>query len=55
MEEMRQSLGIVTQAMDKLPMGAVRSNNRKYVPPPRAELGTSMEAVIHHLSGGRKV
>jgi len=49
MEEMRQSLGIVTQAMDKLPMGAVRSNNRKYVPPPRAELGTSMEAVIHHF------
>ncbi len=49
MEEMRQSLKIVTQAMDKLPMGPVRSNNRKYVPPPRAELGTSMEAVIHHF------
>ena len=49
MEEMRQSLRIVQQAMDKLPSGAVRSNNRKFVPPPRAELGTSMEAVIHHF------
>jgi NADH-quinone oxidoreductase subunit D len=35
--------------MDRLPYGPVRSNNRKYVPPPRAELGTSMEAVIHHF------
>ncbi len=49
MEEMRQSLRIVQQAIDKLPSGAVRSNNRKFVPPPRAELGTSMEAVIHHF------
>src|SRR3990172_994689 len=37
-EEMRQALRIVQQAMDKLPMGPVRSNNRKFVPPPRAEL-----------------
>jgi NADH-quinone oxidoreductase subunit D len=49
MEEMRQSLRIVQQAMDKLPMGPWRSNNRKYVPPPRAELSYSMEAVIHHF------
>jgi NADH-quinone oxidoreductase subunit D len=49
MEEMRQSLRIVQQALDKLPYGPVRSNNRKYVPPPRSELSTSMEAVIHHF------
>jgi NADH-quinone oxidoreductase subunit D len=49
MEEMRQSLRIVQQALDKLPLGPVRSTDRKYVPPPRAELGTSMEAVIHHF------
>jgi NADH-quinone oxidoreductase subunit D len=49
MEEMRQSLRIVQQALDKLPYGPFRSNNRKYVPPPRSELGTSMEAVIHHF------
>ncbi len=47
--EMRESLRIVRQALDKLPGGAVRSNNRKFVPPPRAELSTSMEAVIHHF------
>jgi NADH-quinone oxidoreductase subunit D len=49
MEEMRQSLRIVGQALDRLPGGPVRSDNRKFVPPPRSELGTSMEAVIHHF------
>ena len=49
MEERRQSVRIVQQALDKLPYGPVRSSNRKYVPPPRAELGTSMEALIHHF------
>ncbi|HEY4667017.1 MAG TPA: NADH dehydrogenase (quinone) subunit D [Anaerolineales bacterium] len=49
MEEMRQSLRIVKQALDRLPKGPVRSNNRKFVPPPRSELGHSMEAVIHHF------
>lgn len=49
MEEMRQSLRIVRQALDKLPDGPTRSNNRKFVPPPRSELGHSMEAVIHHF------
>ncbi|MEX1247508.1 MAG: NADH dehydrogenase (quinone) subunit D [Anaerolineales bacterium] len=49
MQEMHQSLRIVRQALDKLPKGPFRSNNRKFVPPPRAELGTSMEAVIHHF------
>jgi NADH-quinone oxidoreductase subunit D len=47
--EMRQSLRIVEQALNKLPPGPVRSDNRKYVPPPRSELGTSMEALIHHF------
>ena len=49
MKEMRESLKIVEQALDSLPGGPVRSDNRKFVPPPRAELGTSMEAVIHHF------
>jgi len=49
MEEMRQSLRIIDQAINRLPMGPFRSNNRKYVPPPRSELGRSMEAVIHHF------
>jgi NADH-quinone oxidoreductase subunit D len=48
-EEMHQSLRIIQQALDKLPAGPVRSNNRKYVPPPRSEIGVSMEALIHHF------
>lgn len=48
-QEMRQSLRIVEQALNNLPGGPWRSNNRKYVPPPRSELGRSMEAVIHHF------
>ena len=47
--EMRESIRIIHQAIKMLPKGPFRSNNRKYVPPPRAELGTSMEAVIHHF------
>jgi NADH-quinone oxidoreductase subunit D len=49
LEEMRQSLKIVGQALDKLPIGPVRSNNYKFVPPPRSEIGVSMEALIHHF------
>ena len=47
--EMRESLKIIKQALDKLPSGPVQSDNRKFVPPPRSELGTSMEALIHHF------
>ena len=49
MEEMRQSLRIIDQAMNEMPPGLFRSDNRKFVPPPRSELGHSMEAVIHHF------
>jgi NADH-quinone oxidoreductase subunit D len=48
-QEMRESIHIIQQALDKLPEGPVRSSNRKFVPPPRSELGTSMEALIHHF------
>ncbi|MEW5830601.1 MAG: NADH-quinone oxidoreductase subunit D, partial [Chloroflexota bacterium] len=48
-QEMRESLKIVEQALNKLPMGPVRSDNRKFVPPPRSEIGVSMEALIHHF------
>src|SRR5690606_17809832 len=49
-QEMRESIKIIQQAMKRLPKsGPFRSNNRKFVPPPRAELGRSMEAVIHHF------
>lgn len=48
-QEFRESLKIIEQALNKLPMGPVRSDNRKFVPPPRSELGVSMEALIHHF------
>jgi len=47
--EMRQSIKIIQQAMDRLPGGPVRSSNYKFVPPPRSEIGVSMEALIHHF------
>ena len=48
-EEFRESMKIIEQALDKLPMGPVRSDNRKFVQPPRSEIGVSMEALIHHF------
>jgi NADH-quinone oxidoreductase subunit C/D len=47
--EMRQSLRIIRQAMDNLPDGPVWTSDRKMALPPRQELDTSMEAVIHHF------
>jgi len=46
--EFRESLRIVRQALKHLPGGPVLTGNRKFVPPPRSELGHSMEALIHH-------
>jgi NADH-quinone oxidoreductase subunit D len=48
-QEMRESVKIIHQALKSLPSGPFRSDNRKYIPPPRSELGTSMEALIHHF------
>jgi NADH dehydrogenase I D subunit len=49
MEEMRQSLRIIEQAIAKLPDGPVQCDDRKVVFPPREELDTSIEALIHHF------
>ena len=49
MDEMRESLRIIEQALNKLKPGPVNADDRKVVPPPRSELGRSMEAVIHHF------
>lgn len=47
--EMRESVSICHQALDRLPPGSVRTSDRKVMPPPREELAQSMEAVIHHF------
>ncbi len=49
LEEMRQSARILKQAYTQLPDGPVRCADRKISLPPREELATSMEAVIHHF------
>ena len=48
-KEMYQSVRIIEQCLDGMPSGPVMSSNRKYVLPPRAELHTSMESLIHHF------
>lgn len=52
MEELRQSYSICRQALKRalsMPGAPVRTNDRKIAPPPKAELDTSMEALIHHF------
>ena len=48
-EEMLESLKIIEQALDGLPEGPYITANRKVALPPRHELATSMEALIHHF------
>ena len=49
MEEMRESVKIVEQAMRRMPDGPWIADDRKVVLPPREELHTSMESLIHHF------
>jgi NADH-quinone oxidoreductase subunit D len=49
MEEMRESVRIVEQAMRRIPDGPWIADDRKVVLPPREELHTSMESLIHHF------
>jgi NADH dehydrogenase I D subunit len=49
MREMEQSARIIEQAINRLPGGPFRTADRKVALPPRPELDTSMEAVIHHF------
>jgi NADH-quinone oxidoreductase subunit D len=48
-KEMREAVKILRQALDRLPAGPVNVDDRKMLPPPREELDTSMEAIIHHF------
>jgi NADH-quinone oxidoreductase subunit D len=49
LREMRESAKIVRQAIEGLPEGPVSTSDRKIAPPPRRELDTSMESLIHHF------
>jgi NADH-quinone oxidoreductase subunit D len=47
--EMKESVRIIEQALDGLPEGPWITDDRKIALPPRHELATSMEALIHHF------
>jgi len=49
MIEMRESVKIIHQAIDKMPDGPCKSENNKVTPPARADMKQSMEALIHHF------
>ena len=49
MAEMYESIKIMKQAIEKMPDGPCKSNDYKVCPPPRGEMKTSMEAMIHHF------
>ena len=48
-EEMRESVKIILQCIEKLPKGPIKSIDGKISPPNREDLKDSMEAVIHHF------
>jgi len=48
-EEMRQSVEIIKNCIDKMPSGPVKNVDGKITPPPKEDLKRSMEAVIHHF------
>lgn len=47
--EIRESMRIVYQILDRMPAGDYRIQNKKVTPPPRARIDESMEALIHHF------
>ncbi len=49
MAEIRQSVSLVKQCIEKMPGGPIKTEDRKISPPPRAEMKKSMEALIHHF------
>jgi NADH-quinone oxidoreductase subunit D len=49
MEEMRQSLKIVRQAVERMPDGPASTRDHKVAPPLRSDMKRSMEALIHHF------
>ena len=48
-EEMRQSLRIISQCINTIPEGPVKSSDAKIVTPSRSQVKNSMESLIHHF------
>ncbi len=47
--EMRHSIDLCKQAIERMPKGPVKTSDRKIMPPPKEELAQSMESLIHHF------
>jgi len=48
-QEMRESLSIIFQCLQKIPSGPIFSDNKKVTPPLRKDIKQSMESLIHHF------
>jgi len=49
LNEIRESIRIIRQILQKMPLGDYRVQDRKVTPPPRRRIDESMEALIHHF------
>ena len=49
LNEIRESIRIVRQILEKMPQGDYKIQDKKVTPPPRARIDESMEALIHHF------
>ncbi len=49
LNEIRESIRIVRQILEKMPQGDYKIQDKKITPPPRARIDESMEALIHHF------
>ena len=47
--EMKESLKIIEQCLNKMPLGIIKSSDHKLTPPLRKEIKNSMESLIHHF------
>jgi NADH dehydrogenase (ubiquinone) Fe-S protein 2 len=48
-DEMRQSINIIQQCLNKMPVGYIKTDDFKISSPPRALMKHSMETLIHHF------
>ncbi|QXC63568.1 NADH-quinone oxidoreductase subunit D [Aquihabitans sp. G128] len=49
LNEIRESMKILWQCIERMPAGDYRVQDKKVTPPPRARIDESMEALIHHF------
>ena len=47
--EMKESLKIIEQCLNKIPYGNIKTNDNKLTPPSRKDMKQSMESLIHHF------